>query len=200
MAAPANITIKNLSGKWVMDKNKSTPPDPVLNTQGVGWAKRKAIGIATITLSVTQTVDDSGITHINIDQTATGGIPGTSEKRDLDWEVREHTDHVFGTLKGRTRWIALDAVKEPLSGEDYTDSEEDVKFLCEGWIEDASENGGPNGERHIDSFVRNESRGWTARQIWGFQLVDGARHYVRKVIVKKEKTVHQVTLIYDYKG
>ncbi|RKF61509.1 hypothetical protein OnM2_041055 [Erysiphe neolycopersici] len=199
MAAPANVTIKNLSGKWVMNKSLSTPSDPVLKTQSVSYIKRTAIGIATITLSVTQTVNNSGITEIIIEQTATGGISGTKEIRYLDWELKEHNDHVFGDIKGRTRWINIDAVKEPLSGEDYQDTPEDVKFLTEGWIEDESENGGPNGERHIDSFVRNEDNKWTARQIWGFQMIEGVRRYVRHVIVKKGKTVHQVKLIYDWK-
>ncbi|POS82757.1 hypothetical protein EPUL_006254 [Erysiphe pulchra] len=200
MAAPASVTIKNLTGKWIMNKKKSSPSEPPLTTQEVGWAKRKAIGIATLTLSVNQTIDDSGITHIVIEQTATGGIPGTTESRKLSWELQEHTDHVFGTIKGRTRWIHLDAIKEPLPEEDYEDTPEDIKFLTEGWIEDESENGGPNGERHIDSFVRNESVGWTARQIWGFQMIEGARYYVRHIVVKKGSKVHQVKLIYDWKS
>lgn len=199
MSAPATATLKNLNGKWIMNKKKSSPSEPPLTTQEVGWAKRKAIGIATITLSVTQTIDDSGITHIDIEQTATGGFPGTTEVRLVDWECKEHTDHVFGSLKGRTRWINIDAIKDPLPEENYQDSPEDVKFLTEGWIDDASENSGPNGERLIDSFVKNESVGWTARQIWGFQMVDGERHYVRHVIVKKGSKVHQVKLVYDWK-
>jgi hypothetical protein len=39
---------------------------------------RKAIGLATVTLHTKQYEED-GVTHIDIDQTATGGIKGTTE-------------------------------------------------------------------------------------------------------------------------
>lgn len=159
---------------------------------------RKAIGVATITLNVKQYTDASGITHIDIDQTATGGISGTSEKRELNWEASSHSDHVFGKLEGRSRWINADAISQPLP--DYEVTEKEASFLSQGWIEDDSENGGPNGERHIDSFVRNKDKKWTARQIWGFQMIDGERRYVRKVVVKEigGSKEHYVTLIYDW--
>lgn len=53
--------------------------------QGIGWFTRKAIGLATITLDVKQYRDDEGVEHIDIVQTATGGIKGTTENRTLDW-------------------------------------------------------------------------------------------------------------------
>ena len=42
--------------------------------------------------------DDSGVEHIDIDQTLTGGIKGTSENRTLDWTERPNNDHVFGDV------------------------------------------------------------------------------------------------------
>jgi hypothetical protein len=30
MAAPADVTIKNLNGEWTMEKNISDPSDPIL--------------------------------------------------------------------------------------------------------------------------------------------------------------------------
>lgn len=41
--------------------------------------------MATITLAVKQYRDDDGVEHIDIEQTATGGIKGTTENRTLDW-------------------------------------------------------------------------------------------------------------------
>lgn len=43
--------------------------------------------------------------HIDIEQTATGGLKGTSEKRSLDWQPRPHKDHIFGSVEGRTRFV-----------------------------------------------------------------------------------------------
>lgn len=57
----------------------------MLTLQGIGWIVRKAISIATITLDVKQYRDDEGVEHIDIEQTATGGVKGTTENRTLDW-------------------------------------------------------------------------------------------------------------------
>lgn len=124
---------------------------------------RKAIALATITLDVREYVEDS-VTHIDIDQTATGGIKGTTEKRTLDNEEREHHDHIFGTVKGRSRFLNLDEldVKDPteakfLKGEGYGT----------GFLEGDSE--GEAGKRHIRSYVLNidesSTGGWEAEQV-----------------------------------
>jgi len=186
MAAPAEITIKDLTGQWVMNKTLSDDTDALLALQGVGWWRRRAIGLATVTLDVKQYVGDDGKPHIDIDQTATGGIKGTFEKRTLDWEIRAHTDHIFGDLKGRSRYLNLDAVEDP--------------FLKDGWLEGDEEKGGPNGEVHIESWVENEERGWTADQIWGFAIIDGQRYYTRRVTVKKGDEVQNVRLVYNWQG
>lgn len=57
----------------------------MLTLQGVGWFTRKAIQLATVTLDINQYRDDNGVEHIDIEQTATGGIKGTTENRTLDW-------------------------------------------------------------------------------------------------------------------
>jgi len=196
MAAPSNVTIKDLSGKWTMNKKISDDSEKVLSFQKVGFATRKLIGNATITLHVQQYVDDNGITHIDIEQSAIG-LKGTTEKRELNWEESSHSDYVFGKLDGRSRWINLDTVSQPLP--DYEVTEKEASFLSQGWIEDDSENGGPNGERHIDSFVRNKDNKWTARQIWGFQIINGERRYVRKAVVKSigGTDEYYLTLVYD---
>ncbi|TQS34688.1 hypothetical protein Golomagni_04920 [Golovinomyces magnicellulatus] len=200
MAAPAEVTIKDLSGKWVMEKKLSTPSDPVLNTQGVSWGLRTTIGLMTLTLNVKQTVDANGTTVIVIDQVGTAGFKGTTETRTLDSSLKTHDDYVFGTVEGCTRWINLEQINDPFPIK-YENTPEDIKFLTEGWIEDDSEKGGPNGEKHIDSFVRNEKKAWTARQIWGFSMIEGERRYVRRVVVKtlKGKPVHHVLLVYSWK-
>ncbi|CAD6502296.1 BgTH12-02534 [Blumeria graminis f. sp. triticale] len=202
MAAPASVTIKDLSGKWSMDKKLSDSPEPSLTLQGVGWVKRKAIATTTIALDVKQYLDASNITHIDIKQTASG-IPGTTETRVLDFEKAKHSDHVFGEVEGRCQWITLDKIADPLP--EHTSTPEEVEFLSKGWICDESENGGPNGERHIDSYVQNDSNKWLARQIWGFSMIEGQRRYVRRVVLKKyePKTPDHilfVTLVYNYES
>lgn len=161
----------------------------MLALQGVGWMMRKAIAWATVTLAIKQYVDDAGLTHIDTDQTATGGIKGTQELRRLDWVERSHDDHIFGQLKGKSRWAATGSPEF-----DALDA-----FLTDGWLEDG-EQAGPGGESHVHSRVVNEEKGWTAEQIWGFAVVEGARYYVRRVIVSKGKEVLTVRLVYDWQG
>jgi hypothetical protein len=77
----------------------------MLELQGIPWLKRKIILLATVTLLVKEYVDDK-ITHIDLDQTVTGGIQGTSELRTLDWSETSHEDHIFGKLTSRNRWVS----------------------------------------------------------------------------------------------
>lgn len=200
MAAPPSVTIKNLTGNWIMDKDLSDDSEPVLSLQGVNWLTRKAIGKVSIGLKVVQTTKDNGIVNITIDQSA-AGLSGTREVRDLNWEKSEHSDHIFGTVNGRSRWINIENIKEPLP-DDFTYTDEEIKFLSEGWIDSDSENGGPNGERLIESFAVNTKDNWIARQIWGFAMVNGSRYYVRRTIVKQisgKKDAQRVRLVYSYK-
>ncbi|KAK3905275.1 hypothetical protein C8A05DRAFT_30915 [Staphylotrichum tortipilum] len=193
MAAPANKTIGDLSGKWVMNKAQSGSLEPCLALQGVGWVTRKAVCLATMTLHVKQFVappsppaDPSApaVTHIEIEQTGTGGIKGTTEKRCLDYMFRDHSDYLFGHVKGQTKWL--------------TPAEISDEFLKAGWLEGEAEAGGPNGETHLISHVESYDRGWTATQIWGFKLVDGVRKHVRNVLVAKDGERVELQLVYDF--
>lgn len=53
--------------------------------QGISWFTRKAIALANLMLDIKQYRDDDGVEHIDIVQTLTGGIKGTTENRTLDW-------------------------------------------------------------------------------------------------------------------
>lgn len=142
--------------------------------------------MATVTLHVKQYLDEVPTTHIDIVQTLTGGIQGTTELRTLDNTERSHNDHLFGDLKGRSRWVTLDQ------------SGIDDSFLKDGWLEGAEE--GEDGKRHIESWVINEGKGWEAQQIWGFSVLDGKRYYVRRVVVTKGGEVLKARLVYDWQG
>lgn len=168
------------------NKASSDETESVLALQGIGWLKRKAIGLATITLTISEKVVD-GVTHIDISSTATGGIQGTAEHRELDWLERPHEDHVFGSLTGQNKWISN-------SGADW-DALDD--FQKEGWLD---EKVGPNGETHILSSATSKANGWTAIQLWGFTELNGLRYYTRKVVITKGSEVLKVRLFYDFQG
>ncbi|TDZ26886.1 hypothetical protein C8034_v007180 [Colletotrichum sidae] len=194
MAAPANITIADISGKWLMNKTLSDSPDPALQLQGIGWFIRKAIGAASVTLHVKQyqappsppATGTAPVTHIDIDQTATAGLKGTSEQRCLDLEWREHSDWMFGTVRGQSTFMSPDEIED--------------EFLKKGWLEGEAEATGPDGKSHVYSHVESLDNGWTATQIWGFQTIDGERRYARNVLVKKGDKRVEIRLVYDWLG
>ncbi|KAJ5769940.1 uncharacterized protein N7511_001991 [Penicillium nucicola] len=212
MAAPADITIKNLSGEWVMDSTLSNPTDPILALQGMGWLLRKTLGYATVTLYIHSYPDTETPTihHVDIQQVVTGGIQGTKECRVTDWTERDHTDNIFGTLHGRSRLLegkseegALRPTLEvqTVVGEAEADAK-NGKFLRGEVLVDGSKSEGFSGEDgegvFLQSFVRNDEAGWTAEQVWGFELVEGERRHTRRVVVTKDGKVEMARLVYSF--
>ncbi|WEW57671.1 hypothetical protein PRK78_003138 [Emydomyces testavorans] len=199
MAAPAEVTIQNLNGRWVM--------------QGISWLVRKTIGLATVTLHVKQYTDDAGNVHIDIAQTLTGGIPGTNEERILTWEKRDHTDHVFGNVVGQSRYVrgttgADGKVRPEVDVQTKTGDEKEqeavTKFLKGEILADRSATEGfvvGEGEDFwVQNWVESVNDGWTAEQIWGFENVDGARRYTRRVVARNNGKIVMARLVYDFVG
>ncbi|KAL7276179.1 hypothetical protein RUND412_000830 [Rhizina undulata] len=180
MAAPKEITTLDLTGQWTMNKTLSEDITEVLTLQNIGWFMRKAIQLATITLHVKHYKDDAGVEHIDIDQTLTGGVKGTTELRELDWTDRDHEDHIFGKTIGKSRRINVEEVED--------------EYLRTGWLPDTVETG------VIDSYVVSEVNNWTAHQIWGFEEIDGVRYYVRHLKFETPKKRIDRRLVYTYIG
>jgi len=184
MAAPPEKTLKNLTGKYQLNKELSDSIEPVLVVQGIGFFIRKAIGVASISLDVNQyeappnppSTSTDIVTHIDIEQSASG-LSSTHEKRCLDNVFREHKDWLFGEVQGKTRWVTADEVTD--------------EHLKKGWEE------GGDGQ-YLQSYVESKTNGWTAEQIWGFQVVDGKRRYCRNIVVLKGSDRAAVRLVYDY--
>ncbi|KAJ5779676.1 hypothetical protein N7457_007396 [Penicillium paradoxum] len=214
MAAPVDITLKNLSGTWVMDSTHSNPTDPVLSLQGMGWIMRKTLSLATVTIDVHEYKDaeDATLYHVDAQQTITGGIQGTKEERKLDWAEREHVDHIFGKLQGRSRHLSgakgEDGVVRPVLevqtkvGKPEADAKVQ-KFLSGDILIDGSKSEGFLAEEaegeFLQSFVRNVESGWTAEQVWGFETVGGERRHTRRIVVAKGSKVEFTRLVYIFK-
>ncbi|KAL9604795.1 MAG: hypothetical protein Q9219_000243 [cf. Caloplaca sp. 3 TL-2023] len=142
MAAPPEKTIRDLSGKWTMNKTLSDDSDRLLQMQGVSWFMRRAIAIANVSLTVEQYEKD-GQTHIDATQVATGGVTST-ENRTLDWTLRDHTDKVFGKVKGKSRWVKLSDV-------------DDDDYLKTGFDDMEGE--------HVQAWIEDKGGEWTANQV-----------------------------------
>lgn len=204
MSAPATKTVKNLEGKWIIEKSLSNDTDPVLSLQGVSWLLRKTIGAATVTQHTKLQKSESGTPEIVIDQTLTGGLKGTQEKRVLDWTARPHSDWLFGDVNSKSRYSSLEKIaaeQATTAKGDAKDIAEDVKFLTEGWLEECK-----GDEGVIETYAENEKAGWTAWQVWGFAEVDvegrKERWFVRRVVCRKPENgkVVRVRLVHKFEG
>ncbi|KAJ3985400.1 hypothetical protein F5890DRAFT_1510461 [Lentinula detonsa] len=169
MAVPANITALNLNGKFQMvcrnyhllylvanfrflqNKSLSDSPDDMLSAQGVGWIKRKAMGAATITVTLTHSKDASGMENLSLVQVVSGGDPAEPEEKVFDWVERKKEIKLFGPCVTKSKRVSLDEVQEP--------------FLKEGWSADTLEHG------CILVHLANEGKnGWKTEQVCDFRL------------------------------
>ncbi|CAG8909571.1 unnamed protein product [Penicillium egyptiacum] len=186
MAAPREITIECLNGNWVLNKDLTSEPDPILKLQKVSWLLRKAFGLATIYLQISQyqtpaseTTEPS--THIDFNQTASAGLAPTKEERVLDWKISDHQDYFFGEVKAQSEFVhgAVDAdgivrpefefqtanvnaqIKKFMRGEIEADGSKSAGFIVEDWSGMVEE--GPG--LWVHTFERNVKSGWTAEQV-----------------------------------
>ncbi|WEW56054.1 hypothetical protein PRK78_001489 [Emydomyces testavorans] len=197
MAAPPEVTMKNLSGVWVMSKKLSDDMDPCLELQGIPWIVRKAVSWATITGRLKQETSESGITTIHVEQFATGGIKGENETHQLDWTDYSHGSGMFGTQRVRTRWTTIGP--DSLSGDGCPLD----GFLTAGWLDEERETDDdqrPEEGKHVQVYVVSDKAGWRAEQIWGFAMIEGKRYHVRRFIVSKGDKVVKVRMVYEWKG
>lgn len=103
----------------------------------------------------------------------------THEARCLDNVFREHSDWLFGDVKGQSQWVTLDEITD--------------EHLKKGWEIEGD-------GKFVRSHVERVDNSWTATQIWGFQVINGERRYCRNIVVKKVKDNKRVELrlVYDY--
>lgn len=171
--------------------------------QGVGYLTRKAIGFATVTLAVKQfmgphtppSTTEGECVRIDIAQTATGGIKGTTENRCVDGESRTHSDWLFGTVDSKS-YFTTDDVRDAVAKHGVEGASAD--YLAGNWLEDESEKTGPDGAAHLVSVADNQKDGWIAVQVWGFQTIGGERRYARNIVLKKGDKEVEMRLVYDY--
>lgn len=129
--------------------------DLILQYHGVGWFKRKAIALATLTIVATHFKDDSGVEHIDINQSLSGGVGASTERRTMDWAERKHEDGVFGAVIGRSRRLKVEDIED--------------EFLKKDWLPDVIEHGVVNSIAISDTEKSHTT--WIAEQVGRFEPV-----------------------------
>jgi len=169
-------SLKDLSGKWTMNRDLSSDVTETLKIQGFGLVMRKAAGVAPVTLEVEQSENEIRIKQST--GTTAVSIPAVQEMWTLDWEMRKQDDAFLGKVRSKSRWTTAEKVKEAHSG-----------YLSEGLSGGDSE--------LIESYVESaESDGWKATQIWTME----GEQFVRRVVTSKGDECAETLLVYDYKG
>lgn len=199
---PASVTLHDLSGTWQMDKTRSTGLEPAMQVQGMSWFLRKAIGVAVVTLSVKHT-DPT----ISAESKGTGVPMTVTEDMTLDWTIRDKKLPIFGAVRSRckrdTYPLAAGTEVATIAACDLDDADcaadaDDLAWLGEGWLPD--EGADAATRTLIEVQTRGTDAPWVSHQAWGFQLVEGQRTHVRKILVWKGQEKARAFTLYEYKG
>lgn len=157
MAAPASYTGYANNGKWVMNQKLSDGSDDILAAQGVGYLKRKAIGMTTVQVTNVVRVE-GGVTVIKSSSSASG-IPGAEEEIWLDGKERKNNHSIYGKIKSTA------TAKKP--------SEIDESYLTSGFLPDSQD---PEGRIVYVHSVSDKEAGnkydWVGIITSGFMEVD----------------------------
>ncbi|OAA53206.1 hypothetical protein ISF_08938 [Cordyceps fumosorosea ARSEF 2679] len=178
MAAPASITLHNLTGKWRMNASLSDPYDEMLKAQGVSWLWRKVLVKSGAELWITQTVE-GGVDRLVIQGKSSNGLPDSREDRILSGAWKELSFPIFGKIRGSTRWVKRGELPSAWLAEDMV-LEDDQVILME------------TIQLNINTVTKQAN---------GFKSVNGERRYVRHVeVLNNKKDLIRVRLVYDYLG
>ena len=165
---------------------------------------RKAATVATPHLTIKHYKDSAGVEHIEVEQTVAGNK--LAERRVLDYSQKSIDSQLVGALVQRNRRVAV--------------GELGMEWLKQGWLAESLVDGAVIHVTADSDAAKSETkwhmeqvslgldlrrRCWeeqmlmTGVQVWGFQLVDGQKKYVRRIhsIGQKGEVVHGC-LVYDY--
>ncbi|KAB5578100.1 hypothetical protein GE09DRAFT_1088505 [Coniochaeta sp. 2T2.1] len=112
MACPNSYTLRNLEGRFRINKQLSDNTESLLALQGIGWAIRKLMVNLPVGVNIKSFLGEDGIYVVDVENTIGGGIYSTKEHRVLDWVPVEGVNANFGKLKVRNGWSALEEIND----------------------------------------------------------------------------------------
>ncbi|KAK5112516.1 hypothetical protein LTR62_004273 [Meristemomyces frigidus] len=175
MSVPASITVRNMSGTYILNSKLSDSVSDLLKLQNIGFIIRQAVAYSTITVTLKQYTDDSANVHLDQMQRSTGGITN-EEARVLDGVEVGTENRIWGKVRGRNRFIKV--------------ADLDDEFLKADW----------DGEEVVEATNESVTDTWTALQIMGYATVEGKRRQVRRIVGRKGDRVIRVRQLYDWQG
>ncbi|CAG8976442.1 hypothetical protein HYALB_00008031 [Hymenoscyphus albidus] len=181
MAAPPEVNLNQLDGKFMLNKKLSDSFDALLALQGVSWAVRKAASYATprLTIKSATRLEDSMIC-LEIHAVVIGS--GSTDNVSLDWSTVDKTDSLLGDYKAKMGWSTAAELSEDV--------------LRDGVLNA----GGTLDAKYIRIVIESSRDGMVGEHVWSFESVDGVRRYVRRLAVRKGEKVVMAKSVYDYTG
>ncbi|KAK6084260.1 hypothetical protein SCUP515_01374 [Seiridium cupressi] len=223
MAAPANKTIGDLNGKWVMvGPEMHTLPerstgfasahcamlsDPILTTAAPTLSDSPEPGLALQGVGyLTRKAVGLATVTLHVKQyTDAEGTPHIDIEQMATGGIKGTSEHrtIDSTFREHSDWLfgkvkarSFFVTAESLIAKIKEELGGD-EFLGKDWLEGQEEQTGPDGALHLVNWVEAEA-GWTAAQVWGFQTIGGERRYARNIVVKKGDKIIELRLVYDY--
>ncbi|KAH6650458.1 hypothetical protein F5144DRAFT_523685 [Chaetomium tenue] len=183
MAAPTTINIDDVSGRWLLNRQLSQSTEAMFALQGIPWIIRKIINFATLELEYVKLdpTPDATAARLAFKQTVRPGGFDTRNEYILDGESRTDTVPIFGEISMRCHYVG---------------SEEAAKHDAVGLETDADN----AGHAAILEILRSEPMGWAATTVWGFEVIDGVRRFVKHNSTIKGEKVEKAKLVFDYLG
>lgn len=167
----------------------------ILLQQGVPWIVRKALKYASLSLNISQTTtipdlsekpaleaegSDSPVTTLHVKQTVSPGNFDSEGSYSVSGEAKEYSLPIFGNISMQLRYMNITEI-----------SDQDLQQkLSEG----------SPSKTVIDELAHNSTKGWNARVLWGFEVIDGRRYLTRNVVTSKDERSVKARMVYDFQN
>lgn len=191
MSAPAEFkNYQNPTAKYTMNTKLSDASDDILAAQGVGYLKRKAIGMTTVSIVNSSKIVD-GILELTSISSASG-IPGATEITRLDGQPKKNDHSVYGKII---------TIAQPVKPEEIPE-----EYLKTGWLPESYDDEGKllYIKSQSDKDAGNKYD-WHAALTTGFQDIDVGgkveKRFCRLNVFEDKKGFKKsIRLVYDYVG
>jgi hypothetical protein len=136
---------------------------------------------------------ESDTMHIDIvSVTPTGNIP---EHFALNWSEEKYSNKVMGKMVRKARMFNSENFTMEGKG-----SAEDKAFLTGKNLKDGKTNSHFLDNELLQIFAVSQDGHGTVEMVWGFEEIEGGRHYTRRVVARNGDKIERVRMVYDYKG
>ncbi|KAK5633754.1 hypothetical protein RRF57_009468 [Xylaria bambusicola] len=183
MAAPSEVNISDVTGRWSLNRGLSDSLEPCFALQGIPWIIRKVINFATLELQYIKDPPSDATTPPSFDfkQTIRPGGFDTTNRYVIDGEKRTDTVPIFGEITMHAKYLDRDEVtsEQTLGTGIQGDATKDVAIL---------------------EVVESENMGWRAETLWVFETIDGEYRFCKYNIISKDGQSATAKMVHDYIG